>query len=149
LKASFSGIFGGLISAGVGCFFLASTWYAYLDYARVQDYSGQAIGQVINKHFQTAADGSGNYYLDYLFVTSAGSKISASSDISKQQWDTLQVNDNLEIRYDLLNPNRNIPLYGGSPSLVWAFFMLVLGSVFMLFGVSRFLTSFKKQKSRA
>jgi hypothetical protein len=149
LKASFSGIFWGLISIGVGCFFLAGTWGAYLDHNRIQEYSGRTGGQVTKKHFQTTADGSGNYYLDYSFVPAAGSKISATSSISKQQWDTLQVNDNLEIRYDPSNPNRNIPMYGASPSLVLAFFMLVLGAVFMVFGCSRFLTSFKKQKYHA
>jgi hypothetical protein len=143
LKASFSGIIIGFISVGVGCFFLAGTWGAYSDYNRVQEYSGRASGQVTKKHFQTTADGSGNYYLDYCFSPSAGNKISTSSGISKQQWDTLQVNDNLEIRYDPSNPKRNIPMYGASPSLVWAFFMLLLGAVFMVFGVSRFLTSFK------
>ena len=143
MKASFSGIFWGLISVGVGCFFLAGGWEVYLDYNRVQEYSGRAGGQVTKKHFQTAADGSGNYYLDFWFVPSAGSKISTSSGISKQQWDTLQVGDTLEIRYDPSNPNRSIPMYGSSPSLVLAFFMLVLGAVFMVFGVSRFLTSFK------
>ena len=149
MKASFSGIFWGLISIGIGCFFLAGTWGVYLDYNRVQEYSGRASGQVTKKHFQTTADGSGNYYLDYSFVPAAGSKISATSSISKQQWDTLQVNDNLEIRYDPSNPNHSIPMYGTSPSLVWAFFMLVLGAVFMVFGCSRFLTSFKKQKYHA
>ncbi len=149
MKTSFSGIIIGFISVGVGCFFLAGSWGAYLDYNRVQEYSGRASGQVTKKHFQTTADGSGNYYLDYWFVPAAGSKISTSSGISKQQWDTLQVNDNLEIRYDPSNPKRNIPMYGGSPSLVLAFFMLVLGAVFLAFGGSRFLTSFKKQKSHA
>jgi hypothetical protein len=149
LKTSFSGIIIGFISVGVGCFFLAGSWGAYLDYNRVQEYSGRASGQVTKKHFQTTADGSGNYYLDYWFVPAAGSKISTSSGISKQQWDTLQVNDNLEIRYDPSNPKRNIPMYGGSPSLVLAFFMLVLGAVFLAFGGSRLLTSFKKQKSHA
>jgi hypothetical protein len=77
-------------------------------------------------------------------VPADGSKISTSSGIAKQQWDTLQVNDNLEIRYDQSNPTRNIPMYGGSPSLIFAFFMLVMGGVFTLFGVSRFIASFKK-----
>ncbi len=144
MKTSFSGIFFGFICMGIGCFFLAGTWGAYLDYNRVQDYSGRASGHVTKKHFQTAADGSGNYYLDYWFVPSSGSKISARGDISKQQWDTLQVNDNLEIRYDQSNPNRNILMYGGSPSLVLAFFMLVLGAVFFAFGALRFIASFKK-----
>jgi hypothetical protein len=144
LKISFSGIFFGFICIGVGCFFLAGSWGAYLDYNRVQEYSGRAGGHVTKKHFQTAADGSGNYYLDYWFVPSEGSKISANSGISKQQWDTLQVNDNLEIRYDPSNPTRNIPMYGGSPSFVLAFFMLVLGGVFLAFGALRFIASFKK-----
>ena len=85
MKTSFSGIFFGFICMGIGCFFLAGTWGAYLDYNRVQDYSGRASGHVTKKHFQTAADGSGNYYLDYWFVPSSGSKISARGDISKQQ----------------------------------------------------------------
>jgi len=144
LKISFSGILGGLICIGIGFFFLAGSWGSYLEYKRVQDYSGRASGHITKKHFLTAADGSGNYYLDYWFVPADGSKISTSSGIAKQQWDTLQVNDNLEIRYDQSNPNRNIPMYGGSPSLVFAFFMLALGGVFMLFGVSRFIASFKK-----
>ena len=148
MKISFSGIFIGFICMGVGCFFLVGTWGVYLDYTRVKEYSGRVSGQVTKKHFQTAADGSGNYYLDYWFVPSGGSKISVSSVIAKQQGDMLQVDDTMEIRYDQSNPNRNMAMYGGSPSLVLAFFMLVLGAVFMVFGGSRFLTSFKKQKSR-
>ena len=146
MKTSFSGIFFGFICVGVGCFFLAGSWGAYLEYNRVQEYSGRASGQVTKKHFLTAADGSGNYYLDYWFVPPNGSKISTSSGISKQQWDTLQVNDNLEIRYDQSNPNRSIPMYGESPSLVLAFFMLVLGAVFFAFGALRFIASFKKRR---
>jgi hypothetical protein len=82
-------------------------------------------------------------------MSSAGSKISASSIIAKQQWDMFQVDDTMEIRFDPSNPHRNIPMSGGSPSIIWAFFMLAMGLVFMVFGVSRFLTSFKKQKSSA
>ena len=147
MKISFSGIFFGFICIAIGCFFLAGTWGAYLEYNRIQEYSGRASGHITKKHFLTAADGSGNYYLDYWFVPADGSKISTSSGIAKQQWDTLQVNDNLEIRYDQSNPNRNIPMYGGSPSPVMAFFMLVLGAVFMLFGGSRFFNSFHKRKT--
>lgn len=147
MKISLSHIISGLISTGIGCFFLAGTWGAYSEYNRVQEYSGQATGQVTKKHFQTSGEGSGNYYLDYWFAPSPDSKISASSGITKQQWDTLQIGDTLEIRYDKSNPRHSIPLYGTNPSLVLAFFMLVLGAVFMIFGVSRFLTSFKKQKS--
>jgi hypothetical protein len=147
LKISLSGIFWGLICIGIGCFLLAGTWGSYSDYNRLQEYSGRAIGHITKKHFQTAADGSGNYYLDYWFLPAAGGKISVSSVLAKQQWDILQVDDTMEIRYDQSNPNRNIPMYGGSPSLVMAFFMLVLGTVFILFGGSRFFNSFHKRKT--
>jgi hypothetical protein len=147
LKISFSGIFWGFICIVIGCFFLAGTWGAYLEYNHMQEYSGRASGHITKKHFKLAADGSGNYYLDYWFMSSASSKISSSSVIAKQQWDVLKVDDTLEIRYDQSNPNRNIPMYGGSPSLVFAFFMLVMGAVFILFGGSRFLNSFHKRKS--
>lgn len=145
MKISFSGIFFGLICIGMGFFFLAGTWGVYLDYSRVKDYSGRAAGHITKKYFQTATDGSGNYYLDYWFMSSAGSKIVATSNISKQQWDALQVNDSLEIRFDPTHPKSNIPLYGGSPSLVWAFFTLLMGAVFMVFGCLRILKSLMKK----
>ena len=145
LKASLSGIFWSFISAGVGCVFLAGTWGVYLDYSRIQEYNARASGQVTKKHSQTTADGSGNYYLDYWFVPANGSKINATGSIAKQQWEALQVDDKLEIRYDPSNPNRSIPMYGNSPSLIMAFFMLVLGAVFIAFGSSRFLTSFNNK----
>ena len=147
MKVSFSGIFGGLICIGIGFFLLSGTWGAYSEYKRVQDYSGRAIGNITKKHFKLASDGSGNYYIDYWFMSSASSKISASSIIAKQKWDILKVDDTLEIRFDQSNPNRNIPMYGGSPSLVFAFFMLVMGAVFMLFGGSSIFNSFHKRKS--
>jgi hypothetical protein len=147
LKISFSGIFWGLICICIGCFFLAGTWGSYLNYNRLQEYSGRAVGKITDKHFQKATDGSGNYCLDYWFLSAAGSKISAGSVIDKQQWDMLQVGDTMEIRYDQSNPNRNITMSGGSPSLVLAFFMLVLGTVFIIFGGSRFLNSFHKRKT--
>lgn len=126
---------------------LAGTWGSYSDYNRLQKYSGRAIGHITKKHSQKAADSSGNYYLDYWFLPADGSKISVSSVTAKQQWDLLQVDDTMEVRYDQSNPHRNIPMYGGSPSLVMAFFMLVLGTVFLLFGGSLFFNSFHKRKT--
>lgn len=146
MKISFSGIILGLIFTGIGCFFLAGTWGAYTEHKRVQDYSGKAVGYITNKHFKKGSDGGGNYYIDYWFISSSASKINASSGISRQQWDALKVNDTLEIRFDPSNPNRNIPLYGGSPSLVYAFFMLIMGVVFILFGGLRFYNSLYKRK---
>lgn len=145
MKFSFSGIFWGLISLAVGCLFLAGTWGAYAEYNRIQKYNGQAIGKITKKHFQTTAAGGGNYYLDYWFTTSSGNQINATSDISKQQWDVLQLGDNLEVRYDRSDPHWSIPRHGSTPSLLFGFFMLVLGAVFIIFGVSRFWASFKKQ----
>ena len=147
MKISFSGIFWGLICIGIGCFFLAGTWGSYINYNRLQEYGGRTVGNITKKHFQKAADGSGNYYLDYWFLSAAGSKISASSLIDKQQWDMLKVGDTMEIRYDQSNPTRNIAMYGGSPSLILAFFMMVLGTVFIIFGGSRFFNSFYKRKN--
>lgn len=144
LKISFSGVFWGLVCIGVGVFFLYGTWGSYSAYQRVQDYEGRAIGHLTNKHFQLGSDGGGNYYIDYWFMVPSGSKITAGSIIAKQQWDILKVEDTLEIRYDRSNPGLNIPMSGGSPSLVFAFFMLILAAVFMLFGGLRFFNSFKK-----
>ncbi len=147
MKISFSGIFWGLICIGVGLFFMAGSWGAYAEYKRVQDYTGRAIGTITDKHFKQGLDGGGNYYVDYWFMSSGGGKISARSVIAKQQWDMLKKDDTMEVRYDQSNPERNIPMYGGSPSLVYAFFMLLLGAVFALFGGSRLLYGFRKRKS--
>ena len=147
MKVSLSGIFWSLISIGVGFFLLYGTWETYSEYQHMQNYSGRAIGNITKKHFKLASDGSGNYYVDYWFMSSVDSKINASSIIDKQKWDILKVNDTLEIRFDASNPNRNVPMYGGSPSLLLVFFMLIMGAVFMLFGCSRFFNSFHKRKS--
>ena len=126
----------------IGCFFLAGTWGAYLDYNRVQEYSGQASGKVTKKHSQTTADGSGNYYLDYSFVPASGSKINATGSISKQQWEALQIDDTLEIRYDTSNPKRSIPMYGSNPSLIFALFSLILGGCIYGFRMLSFYNEF-------
>lgn len=147
LKISLSRVLGGLICVTIGCFFLAGSWGIYAEHNRIKAYSGLTSGHITKKYFRTATDGSGNYYLDYWFVTSRGDKINATSGMSKQQWDTLKVDDTIEIRYDVSNPGRNIPLYGGNPSLVAAFLILVLGSVLLIFGVLRFF-EFKKRGSK-
>jgi hypothetical protein len=146
LRVSFPKIFLGLICIGIGYFLLSGSWAAYAEYKRVQDYGGRAIGHVTDKHFKRGSDGGGNYYLDYWFISSTGNKISSTSVTNKQQWDVLQVDDPMEIRYDLSNPNRSIHMYGGSPSLVFAFFMLTMGAVFMIFGCLRFIRGFKKHQ---
>lgn len=145
---SFSGIFGALICMAIGFFLLSGSWAAYAEYKRVQDYSGQAIGHITDKYFKRGSDGGGNYYMDYWFISSDDNKIKSSGTISKQQWDVLQVDDTMEIRYDLSDPSRNIHMYGGSPSLVFAFFMLLMGGVFMTFGLLRVSKSFKKTSKR-
>ena len=148
MKVSFFRIFWGLISISVGLFFLYGTWESYSEIKRIQDYNGRAIGHITNKHFQLGSDGGGNYYLDYWFMSSVNSKITATSVIAKDQWDMLKVNDTFEVRFNQSNPVRNIPVYGGSPSLIYTFFLLVLGAVFMLFGGSRIFYSFRKHKSK-
>jgi hypothetical protein len=126
---------------------LAGAWGSYVGDNRLQEYGGRATGHIIKKHFHTAADGSDNYYLDYWFLPVGGNKINVSSVTAKQQWDILRPDDTMEIRYDQSNPHRHIPMYGGSPSLVMAFFMLIMGVVFMLFGGSQFFNSFHKRKT--
>jgi hypothetical protein len=91
------------------------------------------------------ADGGGNYFLEYWFVPASGHKVNSIGSISKQQWDILKISDKLKIRYDLSNHTRNIPMYSVSLSLVFAFFMLILGSVFIIFGISPFYLSFNKR----
>ncbi|MBN1474981.1 MAG: DUF3592 domain-containing protein [Syntrophaceae bacterium] len=148
MKVSISGVFLGLICAGIGYFLLSGSWSAYTEYKRVQDYRGQAIGHVTNKHFKRGSDGGGNYYMDYWFMSSAGTKISATSSIGKQQWDVLRVDDTMEIRYDQSDPRRNICMSGDSPSIIFAFFMLLMGTVFIIFGCLRLAKSFRKFSPR-
>ena len=147
MKISFSGFIVGLTFIGIGCFLLAGTWGSYLDYKRLKDYSGHTSAYITKKHSQKGADGKDKYYLDYSFSPAAGGKIIVGGTVSKQQWDAFQVNDTLEIRYDSSNPGRHIPLYEPSSSPAWAFFMLVMGAVFLLFGGSRLFYSFSKRKA--
>jgi len=145
LRVSFSGIFWGLICIGIGLFLLAGSWGSYSEYKRIENYNGKAVGHITNKYSKLGSDGGGNYYLDYWFMSSVGRKINTGSAIAKQQWEMLKVDDTLEIRFDQSNPNHSIPLYGGSPSIVYSFFMLILGGVFILFGGSRLFYSIRRK----
>ena len=51
------------------------------------------VVHVTKKHFQTTADGGGNYTLDYSFADSKGNKINGSNRVTKQQWDSLKDGD--------------------------------------------------------
>jgi hypothetical protein len=135
----------GIVSLLIGTFFVMASLESYSEYARVKEYSGFAVGHVEKKHFQRASDGNSLYYLDYWFIITDSNKISSTSSILKQHWDVLQVDDTLEIRYDKSNPNRNIPLAGGSVSLVYAFFVLIFGAVFLVFGIMRLIPVFRKK----
>jgi hypothetical protein len=125
---------------------LAGTWWSYSDHNRLKEYGGQTTAYITKKHFQTAADGHVQYYLDYSFAPDAGHKINVSGMVAKERWDTFQVKDNLEIRYDQSNPTRHIPLYEPGSSLAFAFFMLIMGAVFLIFGGSRLFYSFQTRK---
>jgi hypothetical protein len=143
LKISKSGIIVALITGIIGLFFLLASWGAYSEYMRVNEYAGYSTGHVAKKYFSRAADGNSIYYLDYWFLLPDGNKISSTGNMFQQHWDALKIDDTLEIRYDLSNPNRNIPNYGGNISLFFVFFVFLLGAVFLIFGVMRLINSFR------
>lgn len=143
MKISKSGIIVAFITIIIGIFFLSGTWWSYSEYKRVNEYAGFAIGHVTNKHFSQGADGNSMYYLDYWFLLPGGKKVKSTSNLLQQQWEALKIDDTLEIRYDLSNPDRNIPKYGGSLPLVYVFLVFVLGAVFLVFGIMRLISSFK------
>jgi len=143
LKISKSGIIVALITGITGLFFLSASWEACLEYRRVNEYAGYATGHVTKKYFSRAADGNSIYYLDYWFLLPDGNKISSTSNMFQQHWDSLKIDDTLGIRYDLSNPNRNISNFSGSISPVYIFFVFLLGAVFLIFGVMRLINSFK------
>jgi hypothetical protein len=138
----------GTISLLIGVFFVMASWESISEYMRVKEYAGFATGNVTNKHFSQAADGNSLYYIDYWFILADGKKISSTRSILKQHWDVLKVDDTLEIRYDKSNPNRNTPMAGGSVSLVYAFFVFILGAVFLIFGIMRLISGFKKNSGK-
>lgn len=143
LKISKSGIIVALITGIIGLFFLWEGWEGYSEYMRVNEYAGYATGHVTKKYFSRAADGNVIYYLDYWFLLPDGNRVTSTSNMFQQNWDALKIDDTLRIRYDLSNPNRNIPKHSGSISLVYVFFIFLLGAVFLIFGVMRLINSFK------
>ena len=146
MKISFSGLIGGLICIGIGCWLLAATWWSYADYQRMKEYAGQTTAYITQKHSRTAPDGKVEYGLDYSFMA-AGRKYDINGSVSKQRWDAFQVKDSLEIRYSPSDPGRHIPVYEPGASPAFAFFMLILGTVFLIFGGSRLFYSFQKRKN--
>jgi hypothetical protein len=145
MKISKSTVISGAVSLLIGVFFIMASWESCSEYMRVKEYAGFATGHVTNKHYARSADGNSVYYLDYWFLIVDGQKISSTRSILKQHWDVLKVDDTLEIRYDKSNPNRNIPFAGGSVSLVYAFFIFIFGSVFLIFGIMRLVSVFREK----
>lgn len=148
MKISKSKVILGAISLLIGVFFVMASWESSSEYMRVKEYAGFATGNVTKKHFSQAADGNSLYYIDYWFILSDGKKISSTRSILKQHWDVLKADDTLEIRYDKSNPDRNIPMAGGSLSLVYAFFVFILGAVFLIFGIMRIISGFNKNSGK-
>lgn len=134
----------GITALIIGSFFIITGIEAYKEYARQERYSGVATGYIIKKNVQRASDGNSVYNIDYWFLIAHGKKIYSTGNILKENWDNLKMNDSLEIKYDKSNPNKNIPLYGGNTSLVYVFFVMILGMVFIVFGVMRFITGYKE-----
>ncbi len=149
MSISFSKIFWGIICLIIGFFLIYGSWAAYSEYRRVQGYVGQGVGTVINKYYEQSSDGSANYYIEYSFMpTSEAPRIVSKSIMIKHQWDSLEVDDNLDIRFDESNPARSIPLYGGSPSLLFGFFMVLMALVFIFFGSGRIVAGMKRAERK-
>lgn len=121
-----------------------SAWDVYSEYSRIEKYEGRATGTVVNKHFSHASDGNALYYLDYQFSISGSKTIKSTGSVLKRHWDVLKKDDMLEIRYDRSDPSHNLPMADSSPSLIYVFFVFLLGGVFLIFGVMRLIYSFKK-----
>ena len=138
-----------LVSLFIGFFFIMTGVEAYKEYTREQGYKGVSTGYVIKKHSQRASDGDSVYYLDYWFSLTDSRRVYSTNHISKQNWDELKTGDILVVRYDQADPNRNIPLYGGGLSLVYLFFVAVLGTVFLVFGMMRLFTGYREFHTRA
>lgn len=144
MKRLLSRVIVGFIFVVIGAFFLAGSWYAYLDYTHEQKYEVKTSGKVTKKHFQTTADGGGNYYLDYSFNDANGNKSSGNNRVvTKQQWDILKDGDVLEIKHDKSNPKRNIPIQNNNATIVYAFFVFILGGLFSIFGIQRIINGFR------
>ncbi len=147
MKISFSGLIGGLICIGIGCALLVATWWSYVDYSRLKSYDGQTTAYITKKYTRTATDGRVQHCLDYSFASAAGKKIDVSATVSRERWNAFQVKDSLEIRYDPSDPSRHLPIYEPGSSPAFAFFMLIMGAVFLAFGGSRLFYSFEKRKT--
>ena len=144
MKISYSGVIVGSIAIVIAFLLLAGSWGSVSTYNRLRNYNGRAEGHITKKYFLKALDGNATYYLNYWFMAN-GNKVNSSSAMEKQYWDALRFDDTMEIRFDQSDPGKNVPLQGGSPSLVMAAFMVIMGAVFMIFGGSRLYYSFNKK----
>lgn len=149
MKISTTRILLGLLSTIIGLFFIVAAWEAFEEYNRVKSYDGYAVGHVTQKHFQRASDGNTTYSLDYWFALPDGDKVSSTNSILKQNWDSLKIDDTFEIRYDRSSPSRNIPMYGGSVSILYAIFIFLLGAVIFFFGMMRLIAGFKNHDGKS
>lgn len=147
MRISKSGIIASLFAVVIGTFFIYTSWEACSEYRRISEYDGYATGYVTKKHFSRASDGKSTYYLDYWFSSISAKKVNATGIISKQQWELLKIGDSLEVRYSLSQPDHNVPKYGGSVSLAYVFFLFLLGTVLLVYGIMRIMQKCRLNRS--
>jgi len=143
MKRKPSTILSGVIFSVIGLFFLMGAWYAYLDLTEIQKYDGTATGIILNKYSQTGADGGANYYLTYSFAPAGGNQIASNGRMNKQQWESVKEGDQLQIKYRMADPSKNIPLQNDGSSIIYIFLILILSLVFIIFGILRMIRGFK------
>ena len=147
MRISKSGIIASLVTIVIGTFCIYASWEGYSEYRRISEYGGYATGYVTKKHCSRASNGKSTYYIDYWFSPALGEKVNAIGIISKQQWESLEMGDSLEVRYSLPHPDHNVPKYGGSVSLAYVFFFFLLGAVFLVYGIMRIMQMFRLNRS--
>lgn len=132
-----------LVLLAIGIVFLFTAWQGYQNYDEKKEFSQLATGRITEKFVDESSGADAVYKVRYDFVLKNGESVKGEEELLKNHWDAVKIGDMLDIRYQPEKPQRNHVYHPAGDSPVFAFFMFLVGAVFIFFALMRVIYFFK------
>ncbi len=140
LKTSILRIIFGTIFLVVGLFAFIGSWRAHEYDLAIQKRGGQTIGHITEKYFSQPNDWTINYW----FLLPDGQTFTVRHrGVSESLWGKLQPGDEIDVRYEIDNPNRNFPVNEGNTPRGVTIYASIIALLFAGFGTLLLTYNFK------
>lgn len=125
----------GAIFVLIGLYMIISTWVVYSIDTKIVNDNFKAKAIVIEKYIVATSDGDSDNMLKYFFIADNNKSFWTNRSVSEEIYNQLSENDTIEIYYAKDDPARNFPAGSGHTSTGLSIFIMILGIIFIGFGL--------------